>query len=92
MVDRVSFTSRTHIPKVPTNLSGRRLGEPESPGVGERMFDIEIVRIVEDGDNVSSSAIAGLDAVCAVCRERVVGHCDFSHDCEYEIFGFFQKL
>lgn len=49
------------------------------------MLDVEVVGVVEDSDNVSSRAIRGFGAVCAICREGVVGHCDFSHDCRFEI-------
>lgn len=67
-----------------TYLSSRRLGEPESPRVGQRMLDIEVVGIVEDSDNVRCT-IRGLSTIGAICRERAVGHCYFSHDCRVEI-------
>lgn len=34
-------------------LSTWGLCEPESPGVGERVLDVEVLWIVEDGDNLA---------------------------------------
>ena len=34
-------------------LSAWRLGEPESPGVSERVLDVEVLGVVEDGDNIA---------------------------------------
>ena len=34
-------------------LSAWRLGEPESPGVGKRVLDVEVLGVVEDSDNVA---------------------------------------
>ena len=34
-------------------LSAWGLGEPESPSVGERVLDVEVVGIVEDSDDVA---------------------------------------
>jgi len=34
-----------------------RFCEPKSPCVGQRVLDVEIVRVVEDGDNVAVVAL-----------------------------------
>jgi hypothetical protein len=35
---------------VVTDLAGRRLGEPQGPLMEERVLDVEVLRVVEDGD------------------------------------------
>lgn len=47
---------------VPVLLSRWGLGEPEGPGVGKWVLDIEVVGIVEDGDDVAILSAAA----CAI--------------------------
>jgi hypothetical protein len=37
---------------VPVLLSARRLGEPEGPCVLQLVLDVEVRRVIEDGDNL----------------------------------------
>lgn len=48
-----------------SHLAARWLGEPQSPLVGERVLDGEVVRVVEDGYEVS--VLSG--AIC--CRLEI---------------------
>jgi hypothetical protein len=68
-------------------LSTWRLGEPEGPGVGERVLDIEVLGVVEDSDNIArvggGSGIRG--GITTLGRdgdgvERDGGLSDFGHD------------
>ena len=47
---------------VPVLLAGWRLGEPESPGMLQFVLDVEVGRVVEDGDDL----LAVLELVAAV--------------------------
>jgi len=48
-----------------TNLSRWGLGEPESPSVGERVLDIEVVGIMKDGDYVASVGVGATISLTA---------------------------
>ena len=50
-------------------LAAGRLGKPQGPFVSERVLDVEVVRIVEDSDDVVS---AGGSAICRAISGRIV--------------------
>jgi len=68
-------------------LSTWGLGEPEGPGVSERVLDVEVLGVVEDGDDVArvgcGSRVRG--GITALGRdgdgvERDGRLCDVGHD------------
>lgn len=48
---------------VPVLLATRRLGEPQGPGVLESVLDVEVLRIVEDGDNLLAVAVRAVGRI-----------------------------
>lgn len=85
---------------VPVLLSTRWLGEPESPGMLQRVLDVEILRVVEDGhDLVTVGRLVAIDPVGLVGDaslwrdwDGIERHWlrwvsvggDFGHGCGYE--------
>ena len=55
-----------------TNLPTRRLREPQSPFIHERVFDIEVLLVVEDCD-VLVTVLRAIDAILV----RALGICIF---------------
>lgn len=70
-----------------TNLSGRGLGKPKRPSIGEWVLDIEIVLIVEDGDglarilrgfcwsNIGTSVVPAIGRNGDGCEIDLLRHC-----------------
>ena len=63
-------------------LAGRRLGEPEGPGVREWVLDVEVLSIVKDSNDIAGRSVCNIGSIRTSGLERLVGHCDFSHSCE----------
>ena len=75
-----------------SNLSARRLGEPQRPVVGEWVLDVKVVGIVEDGDDLLGASIGGGGVAVlingnGVQRDGRLWHLfDFGHDgCDYRV-------
>lgn len=62
--------------EIKSYLSRWGLGEPQGPGVGERVLDIEVIGVMKDGDDVASKLLLNIDAALATggshgnCVER----------------------
>ena len=65
-----------------TYFASGRLGKPESPGVGKWVLDVEVLGIVEDSNDIAGGSVCSTGSTRTSRVERLVGHCDFGHDCE----------
>lgn len=63
-----------------TNLARRGLGEPEGPVVCQRVLDIEVILVVEDGDGLAGGGRGGIGGgrgvVAALGRDGDGGQID----------------
>lgn len=48
---------------IPVLLAARWLGEPQSPGVLQGVLHVEVLRVVEDGDNLLVVAIGAIGGI-----------------------------